>query len=892
MWKKIHQLVFGKDCELRERLLRSIILVGGLATIIGIGEILLIMQLNALLITFLVLLLFVMGISLYITFKHGKYDLAAILIGLIIIVMVFPVMFLMSGALEGGPAIWMTLGVFYIFLMFTGKRLVLFLGLSGVMYGGTYLLAYYRPDLIVPLSTEAAAYTDSFFSVFAVGMCAGIIVKLQMRVFEAEHKLTIAQQEELERSSNSKSVFFANMSHEIRTPINAIIGLNEMILRNNPSGENREYALDIQLASNMLLNQVNDILDLSQMEMKKMRIVPVEYRTEELFGELVELIRIQAEKKKLELYVNVDKNIPSVLCGDEKRIKQVLLNILDNAVKYTREGSVTLSAEAEENANGEVLLKVQIADTGIGIRKEDMEYLYDSFNRVDENRNLRIVGSGLGLAITKQLVDLMQGEIMVDSIYTKGTTFTVVLSQKIVDKRPIGLVDFLRHGVSEGESYKPAFVAPEARVLIVDDNHMNALVAKRLLSYTKVQIDIANSGKECLDMSKKKFYHVILLDHMMPDMDGPETLQALREQANGLCRETPVIALTANAQSDGKRGYQEQGFDGYVEKPIQGRSLEEEIMQFLPPEIIELQEAPAESQGDGYQQRVAVRRRKKLYVTADCVCDLPSELLEKYGIKLMYLYIKTPHGRFADTREIDSDSLAQYMTVDSSSVRADGVTVQEFEEFFAERLTEAEEVIHVAMASRTGQSYHTAVMAAKGFDHVHVIDSGQVSGGMGLVTLIAAWLAAEGKSAEEICQEVEKMKANVQTCFIMPGADILWQSGRTSAVVAKICRMFHLHPIAVMRQKKFVLSYLLGGSLENAWRWGIRWHLRKKRRISKGIIVITHVGCSVKQLDWIRNEIQKCVPFERIMIQKASLTVACNSGVESIGIAYYTQQKN
>lgn len=889
MWKKIHQLVFGKDCELRERMLRSFIMIGGLATIIGIVEVLLTMQLNVLLIAFLILLLVVMGVCLYITFKHGKHDTAATVIGFVIIAMIFPSMFLVSGALEGGPSVWMALGVFYIFLMFTGRKQIVFLCLSVITYGAAYLLAYYRPDIIVPMDTTAVAYVDSFFSVFAVGTCGGMIVKLQMKVFEAEHKQNIAQREALERSSNSKSVFFANMSHEIRTPINAIIGLNEMLLRNNPSGENREYALDIQLASKMLLNQVNDILDLSQMEMKKMRVVPVEYQTKELFGDLVELIRIQAQKKKLELYVDIDKNIPAVLCGDEKRIKQVLLNILDNAVKYTREGSVTISAEAEEKADGEILLKVQIADTGIGIRKEDMEYLYDSFNRMDENRNLRIVGSGLGLAITKQLVDLMQGEIMVDSIYTKGTTFTVVLSQKVIDKRPIGALDFAKHGVVEGESYKPGFMAPEARVLIVDDNHMNALVAKRLLSYTKVQIDIAQSGKECLDMAKKKFYHVILLDHMMPDMNGPETLQALRSQENGLCRETPVIALTANAQSDAKSGYQEQGFDGYVEKPIQGRILEDEIRQFLPPEIIELQDMSIEGHGDeGYKKAIS-KRRKKLYVTADCVCDLPQELLEKYDIKLMYLYIKTPNGRFADTREIDSDSLSQYMTTDSSSVRADGVTVQEFEEFFAERLTEAEEIIHVAMGSRTGQSYHTAMQAAKCFDHVHVIDSGQVSGGMGLVTLMAAWLAAEGKSAEEICQEVDKMKANVQTCFVMPGAEVFWQSGRTGAVVAKVCRLFHLHPVAVMRQKKVVLSFLLGGSLEYAWRWTIRWHLRKKRKISKRIIVITHVGCSVKQLDWICNEIQKCVPFERVIVQKASLTVACNSGVESIGIAYYTQ---
>lgn len=887
MWKKIHQLVFGRECELKERMLRSIIMVGGLATVIGIGEILLIMQLDALLLTFLVLLLLAMGTSFFVMFKYGKFDLAATLIGLIIIVMVFPVLFLMSGGLDGGPAIWMALGVFYICVMFTGKKMVAFLVLCGIMYGGTYLAAYYRPEFVVPMSSEAIAYFDSYFSIFAVGMCAGMILKVQMRVFEEEHMQNIAQREELERSSNSKNVFFANMSHEIRTPINSIIGLNEMILRSNPIGETREYAIDIQLASKMLLNQVNDILDLSQMEMKKMRVVPVEYHTEELFSELIELIRIQMEKKKLELYLDIDKNLPSVLCGDEKRIKQVLLNILDNAVKYTLEGSVTLSAVGEEAEDGTVLLKVQIADTGIGIRKEDIEYLYDSFNRVDENRNVRIVGSGLGLAITKQLVDLMGGEITVDSIYTKGTTFTVILSQKVVDKEPIGAVDFLHHGVAEGESYRPGFVAPEARVLVVDDNDMNAIVAKRLLSYTKVQVDVAHSGVECLEMTKKKFYHVILMDYMMPGMNGRETLEALRAQENGLCRETAVLALTANAGAEARMQYQEEGFDGYVEKPIQGRLLETEIVQFLPPEILELQDLGVEVLGDAYFHKRAGKKRKKIYVTADCVCDIPQDFLEKYDIKLMYLYIKTPHGRFADTREIDSDSLAQYMTTDNCSVRADSVTVQEFEEFFAERLTEAEEVIHIAMAAGVGKSYESAVMAAKCFDHVHVMDSGQVSGGMGLVVLGAARSAMAGKSVEEIRAEVEMIKKKVRTCYIMPNADVLWQSGRTSALVAKMCRSMHLHPIAVMRQNKVVLSMLLSGNLESTWRWSIRMHMRNRRKVSQNIVVITHVGCTVKQLEWIASEVQKRVRFDRVIIQKASLTVACNSGMESVGIAYY-----
>jgi len=475
----------------------------------------------------------------------------------------------------------------------------------------------------------------------------------------------------------------------------------------------------------------------------------------------------------------------------------------------------------------------------------------------------------------------------VDSIYTKGTTFTVILNQKIVDEEPMGAVDFLHHGVMDGETYHPSFVAPEARVLVVDDNDMNAIVAKRLLSFTKVQVDVVHSGIECLKMTKKKFYHVILMDYMMPGMNGRETLEALRKQENGLCRETAVLALTANAGPEARMQYLEEGFDGYVEKPIPGRLLETEIARFLPSEILELQDLDGETSQDAYFRKRSGRKRKKIYVTADCVCDIPQDLLEKYDIKLMYLYIKTPLGRFADTREIDSDSLAQYMTADSCSVCADSVTVQEFEDFFAQRLTEAEEVIHIAMASGAGKSYESAVLAAKCFDHVHVIDSGQVSGGMGLVVLGAARSAMQGKSVEEISAEVEAIKKKVRTRYIMANADVFWQSGRTSAVVAKMCRSMHLHPVAVVRQNKVVLSMLLGGNLESAWKWAIRVHMRNRRKISRDIVVITHVGCSVKQLEWIAEEVQKMATFDRVIIQKASLTVACNSGMESIGIAYY-----
>ena len=888
--EKMYQIIYGKDCTMKERVLRTIILVGGLATMLGVIEILSTATGHKVSLPILLTLLLAMGGSLFVSFKYHKYNFGAVLIGLFIIMMVFPPLFYIRGGVGSGISVWLALGVFYMIIMFSGKKLAFFWGMTVVFYAITYYLGYKYPILLTPLKSRALEYIDSYVAVIIVGSCAGMIMKMQLRVFDEEHKLYLKQTEALEESKDAQNAFFANMSHEIRTPINAIMGLNEMILRNGEiNDEVREYARDIQVASQMLLNQVNDILDLSQMEMEKMVLVPTQYDTAAMLGDLTEMARVQAEKKNLDLNIEVDSTLPSVLQGDEKRLKQVILNILDNAVKYTKEGSILLVARGEKISKDEIILELKVADTGIGIRKEDLEYIYDSFNRVDEKKNRKIAGSGLGLAITKQLVNLMGGEISVDSIYTKGTTFTVIVKQTIIDDTPVGEAGVWKRVEEKSQKgYEPLFEAPEARILIVDDNNMNIMVATKLLEGTKVQIDTASSGQMCLDMTLRKFYHIILLDSMMPDMDGTEVMRAIHNQENGMCRESAVIAFTGNATPGARKRYLDEGFDGYVEKPIQGRVLEEEFFRFLPTEIVEIEDKKSEEVGYiGQMQRITQRKRKKIYVTADCACDIPQDLLKKYDIKLMYLYIKTPHGRFADTREIDSSSLRQYITSDETTAYADSVTVEEYEDFFAEVLTQAENVIHITLGSKAGKSHAMAVLAAKGFDHVQVIDSGQVSCGEGLVALAAAKMAMEGKSVAEICTEVVKIKKNVYNMMIVPKATIFRANGRTSATIANICDILQLHPIIEMRQGNAIVGSVLGGSLDNAWKKGIAKHLRHKKKISKQVVFITHVGCSTKQLAFIVNEISKHVEFEKVIIEKASFSVACNSGLESIGIAYY-----
>ena len=887
MIRKFMEMIYGREYELRERIFRMIILIGSGIIIFSLVEVLMVNNVLQVFIPMLILLA-VLIVDLIITFKYRRIDVAAAIVAFLIILVVFPVMFLLSGGLEGGATVWFALGFIYVFTMFSGRRLAFFMILSIVVDVFTYYYGYNNPDIIVPMESTSAAYLDSIFAVLAVGLCGGAIIKAQMKMFEVERNVARRQQEELERVSNSKNSFFASMSHEIRTPINTIIGLNEMILRESSEDGVKEYAQSIKSASRMLLNLVNDVLDVSQMEMKKMEIIPIEYNTMDLFGNLIDMIRVRMLEKKLDFLIDIDENLPSVLMGDMKRVAQVVLNILTNAVKYTNEGSVTFSAGIESASGEDIKLKITVEDTGIGIRKEELQHIYDYFKRMDTRKNFKVEGSGLGLYITKQFVDMMDGEIMVDSIYTKGSVFTVILPQKIVDATPIGNVKLLTSR-AKFEDYKPKFEAPEARILIVDDNRMNSLVESKLLKETKVTIDIAQSGEECLEMTKRKYYHVILMDYLMPGMNGVETLKRLRRQENSLCRDSAVVVMSANSAAESGWNYLEVGFDGYLEKPIQGESLEAEILKFIPDDIIEFKSTDTYEEDDQEfgAKRISRKKKRRVRITTDCVSDMPEQFIEKYDIGIMYLYIKTPSGRFADTLEISSDNLIRYMTDTTSNAVADSVSVEEYEEFFANMLTQAEEVIHISMSNGIGKSHSAAVAAAEGFDHVHILDSLEISSGQALIVLYAAKLAIEGYSVAEICEKVEMIKEHVRFRYIMPSVRIFYDHGYISKPHAMICERFRLHPILRMNQSGEVTMKVGFGKLENAWRRFIWSNLRHRSKINKEIVFISHAGCTVEQQEFIRREILKCVPFEHVIIQRTSVSIACSSGIGTFGFAYY-----
>jgi len=385
-------------------------------------------------------------------------------------------------------------------------------------------------------------------------------------------------------ANRAKSNFLANMSHEIRTPINTVLGMDEIILRETTEAPTKGYAENIREAGTTLLSIVNDLLDFSKIECGKMEILPVEYEVANVLTEVINMIEIKAANKQLEFIPVVSEDIPYLLFGDEIRLKQIIINLLTNAVKYTNEGSVVFKVGWKEAGDSSIDLIVSVTDTGIGIKEEDMDRLFVSFERIEEKRNRNIEGTGLGISITKQLLELMGSSLNVRSEYGVGSTFSFVLKQGIRDRKPIG--KFREKYAYKKEKYKQfrtTFVAPEARILVVDDNAMNLSVVEGLLKNTKIQIDKASSGIMALELCKKNEYDIIFMDHMMPYMDGVETNNKLKEEG-GPNSGVPVIVLTANAISGAKDMYLKKGFVDYMSKPIQGKRLEEKILEYLPQE--------------------------------------------------------------------------------------------------------------------------------------------------------------------------------------------------------------------------------------------------------------------------------------------------------------------
>ena len=879
MIKKWFDIISDHTISLRERMFR-------ITTAICMVALIFTLPMGRRILNYVILAvsLAVIALIVRLSIRLGRVQEGATAIVVLLLVL-FPFTFFTAGGFYSGVPEWFVLCFIYVCITLHGRRMAIFFVLCAAETLLCYGIAFYFPDLAA-INTQQRSFFDSAFSMVMVGLLTSVLLMFLNRMYEEENALTQQQKKEIEELNQAENHFFSSMSHEIRTPINTIIGLNEITLRGDIPPEVAENARNIQGASKLLLTLINDILDISKIKSGKMEIINASYETGTLFSEIVNMIWIKAKEKGLEFKLHVDPSIPSMLCGDEVRIKQILINLLNNAVKYTSEGSVTLSVRCERQGVNRVQVWYSVEDTGQGVKKENIPYLFNAFRRVDEEKNRHIEGTGLGLSIVQQLVELMGGEISVNSVYTKGSKFIVTLEQDIVDEKELGTFTLSSRAKLHDEgTYQQSFEAPDAHILVVDDNDMNLMVVTKLLSATRIQIDTAASGAECLKLTQNHHYDCILMDHLMPEMDGIECLHALRAQPGGLCQDVPVVALTANAGSDNQMLYRKEGFSGYLAKPVSGALLEAAVLSILPKELVRQCEEFEQSELDKDILIFEQAKRRSVLVTTDSVCDLPESFLREFGISVCPYYVCTDEGRFLDNLELKPDELLAHIAQGRKGY-SQPPEVEDYERFFAKKLTEAQNIIHITMAKHISTAYQNAVEAAKSFENVTVVDSGHLSSGMGLAVLYAAHLAEQHTARVEIAACVKRMERFISSSFLLNSTHMMCQSGRISKRVQVLCDALLLHPILVLKKGRMAVGGMAVGGFSHTAKKYVRKVLQETRTIDRRILMITYSGLDEKKLQYVQTLVRQCCPFERVYLQKASAAVASNCGPECFGLLF------
>ena len=887
--KELKEYIYDSSINLKDRsfVIFSIILIAEL--LFGAIPSGLIMHepLSSTLSTLVGALLF--ALYVFYAIKTKRLYRAKIVISILLIFVFLPLMFFTNGGVYSGMPISLLLGGMYINMILEGRFQIVMNFLYAFIMIVCWCVGYYYPNLITEYTREGM-FVDSIMGLLIVHTVILVLLLFHTRLYEKENEIASEKTAELEEMNRSQNRFFSSMSHEIRTPINTVLGLNEIILRQEDASEEiRKDARNIQGAGKMLLALVNDILDISKIEAGKMEIVSVNYSVSSLLSEVVNMVWLKAEEKGLRFEVDVDPYVPETLFGDEVRIKQILINLLNNAVKYTKEGFVGLYIECESEEEKDVTLKIRVADSGMGIKPESLPYLFDTFRRVDEEKNRFIEGTGLGLSIVKQLVELMGGNISVNSVYGQGSTFSVTLKQQVSSEKRIGNVDIANAGLlAAGEKFEHRFHAPHARILIVDDNEMNLQVEKKLLDGIGMQVDLAMSGADALALSLRVRYDVIFMDHLMPEMDGIECYEKIQKQNGGLNQNTPVIVLTANAGSENVELYNHVGFDGYLLKPVSGLQMEDALLEHLPKSKI-VDSGSTEMTGIQMSTSRGYEKKRPIIVCASSMTDIPRDIINELEIAILPFRVITNEGSFMDNIDVDSDELVRYMGDENRFVSSDPPTEEDYVQFFARELRKAHHLVYISLASNTSEEYERATKAAGTFENVAVVDSELLSSAAGILAMIAGKMAKQNMPVEKLVAELEETKKQIHCNFVIASTDVMARRNRISPFANALLNTLWLRPVLGMKNKALTVNRFLFGNQKRAYEKYIKYALPFKGHPNKDFAFITCVGMEESDILWIKEEILRRVPFEHLILKKASAGIATNCGAGTFGILYMEQ---